>query len=294
MPKPSWKGYLKLSLVSCPVALFPATTTRERVSFNILNRKTGHRTRYLVVDSETDEPVEPEDRVRGYRIGKNEYVRVEDDEIEAVKIESTHTIDIESFVAREEVDEIYLNVPYYIAPDDKVGEEAFSVIREAMRSKAVVGIARIVMARRERLVMLEPRGKGLLAITLRNANEVLSEVPYFEGISDAEVPEEMLAIAGDIIARKTAKFDPRKFQDRYEQALVALIEAKRAGQPAPHPESPRPRPTVNLMDALRRSLEREPAGAPSPPRVRRTAAASRAGPARRGDRVRKATARRAS
>nr|PZN85017.1 MAG: Ku protein [Pseudomonadota bacterium] len=292
MPRPTWKGFLKLSLVSCPVALYPATSTRQRISFHIMNRKTGDRTRYLVVDSETGEPVEPEDRVRGYEISKNSYVFIEDEEIDAVKIESTHTIDIDNFVPRDEVDGIYLDAPYYLAPDGKVGEDAFLVIREAMREKQMAGIARIVMSRRERLLLIEPRGKGLLATTLRNANEVRNEAAYFDTIPDMELPEEMLAIAKDIIERKSAHFDPSKFEDRYELALKELIEAKRAGQPIHIPEAPRPRPTANLMEALRRSLERELA--PPPRRTRRAAAeATGAGTARRRASSR-AAARRAS
>ncbi len=275
MPRPSWKGYLKLSLVSCPVEMYPAVSTRERVSFNILNRETGNRTRYLVVDSETEKPVEPENRVRGYAVGKNDYIQVEDDEIDDIKIESTHTIDIDSFVPRAEVDELYLDTPYYLAPDDKIGEEAYLVIREAMQRKKMVGLARIVMARRERLLMLEPRGAGLVAMTLRTENEVRSDGAYFEHISKTELPEEMLSIATDIIDRKTAKFDPKKFQDRYEQALVALIESKQSGKSAPAAAaSPKQSPTVNLMDALRRSLEKEPAGTRSTSRARRPTARS--------------------
>ena len=290
MPRPSWKGYLKLSLVSCPVALYPATSSRERISFHIMNRDTGHRTRYLVVDSETEKPVEPENRVRGYQIAKNEYVYVDDEEIEDIKIESTHTVDIENFVPRAEIDEIYLDTPYYLSPDDKIGEEAFLVIREAMQREKMVGIARIVMARRERMLMLEPRGEGLLAYTLRNHNEVRSEAPYFEDISKTTLPGEMLSIATDIIKRKTTKFDPKVFEDRYENALVALIESKRSGKTVKAPAAPaQPRPTANLMDALRRSLEREPANDRSGSRPRqKTAAASSKRPAR------KTSARRAS
>lgn len=279
MARPTWKGYLKLSLVSCPVALYPATSTRDRISFHIMNRKTGDRTKYLVVDSETQEPVDPEDRVRGFEIAKNNYVFVEDEEIDAVKIESTHTIDVESFVPRKEVDEVYLDAPYYLTPDGKVGEDAFLVIREAIRKKNMAGIARLVMSRRERMVLIEPRGKGLLATTLRSANEVRSETAYFEDISDMELPEEMLAIAMDIVDRKTAHFDPKKFEDRYEKALRALIESKRTGQPVHVPEAPRPQPTANLMDALRRSLEREPGRT----RGRRAAAAPTASSRRRGN-----------
>lgn len=292
MPRPTWKGYLKLSLVSCPVALYPATSSRERISFHIMNRKTGDRTRYLVVDSETGEPVEPEDRVRGYEISKNNYVFVEDEEIESVKIESTHTIDIDNFVPRKEVDEIYLDSPYYLAPDGKVGEDAFLVIREAMHQKQMVGIARVVMSRRERMLLIEPRGKGLLATTLRNANEVRNEASYFENISDVELPEEMLSIAKDIIARKSAKFDPKTFEDRYEIALKGIIEAKRTGEPVHVSEAPQPRPTPNLMDALRRSLEREPAAPPSRARGRRAAQAPASTARRRGNG--KAASRRAS
>jgi DNA end-binding protein Ku len=293
MPRPTWKGYLKLSLVSCPVALYPATSSRDRISFNIMNRNTGTRTRYLVVDSETGEPVEPEDRVRGYEISKNNYVFVEDEEIDSVKIESTHTIDIDNFVARKEVDEIYLDSPYYLAPDGKVGEDAFLVIREAMHQKQMVGIARVVISRRERMVLIEPRGKGLLATTLRSANEVRSEAAYFEGISDMELPDEMLAIAKDIIARKTAEFDPKKFIDRYEQALRELIESKRSGQPVHVEKALEPRPTANLMDALRRSLEREPAAPTARTRGRRSAAEPATATRRRRGNG-KAAARRAS
>ena len=276
MPRSSWKGYLKLSLVSCPVALFPAISSRERVSFHVMNRETGNRTKYLVVDSESQEPVESENRVRGYEVAKNQYVYVEDDEIDAVKIDSTHTIDIENFVPRDQVDEMYLDTPYYLAPDDKIGEEAYLVIREAMEKEHMVGIARIVMARRERMLMIEPRGKGLLATTLRNANEVRGEEAYFEGISDIELPDEMLSIATDIIERKSAKFDPKKFQDRYEQALVALIESKRSGKAAPTPSAPPPqRQTVNLMEALRRSLEGETGSG-----TRSTSSSRRSAPAR--------------
>lgn len=294
MPRPTWKGYLKLSLVSCPVALYPATSTRERISFHILNRKTGHRTRYLVVDGETQEPVDPEDRVRGFEVGKNNYVWVADEELDQIKIESTHTIDIDNFVPRQEVDQLYLDSPYYLAPDGKVGQDAFLVIREAIRQKHMAGIARIVMARRERMLLIEPRGKGLLATTLRNANEVRSETAYFEDIPEIEIPEEMLSIAMDIVERKTAHFDPKQFQDRYESTLKELIESKRAGQPLHIPEAPQPRPTANLMDALRRSLEREPSASEARPRGRRAGAPQSATPARRRRSNGKAAARRAS
>src|SRR5262245_22965350 len=171
-PRPNWKGYLKLSLVSCPVALYPATTTSERVSFRTLNRDTGNRVRRQFVDEVTNEPVEAENQAKGYEVGKGEYIQIDDDEIKAVQIESNHTIDIERFVPRAAIDEIYLDTPYFLAPTDRVGEEAFAVIREAMVSEKMVGLARVVLYRRERVVMLEPRGKGIVAVTLRYANEV--------------------------------------------------------------------------------------------------------------------------
>src|SRR5215211_6076192 len=170
-PRANWKGYLKLSLVSCSVALFPATSTSERVRFNIINRETGNRVRYDVVDAETSEEVPKEDRVKGYKIGGNSYVLLDEDELDAVALESTHTIDIESFVARDEVDEIYLDETYYLVPDDEVSVEAFAVIREAMRTQNLVGLARVVLYRRERILMLQPRGEGIAATLLRYRNE---------------------------------------------------------------------------------------------------------------------------
>ena len=185
-PRPNWKGYLKLSLVSCSVALYSATTTSERIRFNILNKKTGNRVRNLVIDAETEEPVEQEDRVKGYQFEKGQYVQVEDDELDEVALESTHTIEIESFVPRKEVDEIYLDESYYIAPTDKVAYEAFAVIRDAMAKEDLVGLARVVLYRRERILMLTPRGKGLMATALRYNSEVRAEDSYFDEIPDGE------------------------------------------------------------------------------------------------------------
>jgi DNA end-binding protein Ku len=256
-PRPSWKGYLRLSLVSCPVVLYPATTTSERVSFRTLNRDTGNRVRRQYVDEATGETVEPDQQVKGYEIGKREYVLVEEDEIKAIQLESTHTLDIEQFVSRSEVDELYLDTPYYLAPDDRVGQEAFAVIRESMSDSGMVGIARVVLFRRERIVMLEPRDRGMVATTLRYANEVHAADAYFEEIPDQRVPGEMADLAKHIIGRMTGEFTPSRFEDRYEQALVDLIRAKQAGTtPAPQPIA-RPSNVVNLMDALRRSVAAE-------------------------------------
>ncbi|MEZ5788298.1 MAG: Ku protein [Xanthobacteraceae bacterium] len=253
-PRANWKGHLKLSLVACAVALFPATSTEQKVRFNILSRQSGHRVRYEVVDAETGDPVPEDERVKGYKLEDNTFVYVEEDEFSEVALESTHTIDIESFVPRAEVDAVYLDTPYFLVPEDPVSQEAFAVIREAMRKQDVVGLARVVLHRRERIVMLEPRGKGLLATTLHYRNEVRKEYAYFEDIPDVEIGKEMVDLAVHIVGTKAAHFDPVKFEDRYEQALVALIQAKRAGQTITPAPAATPSNVVNLMDALRRSV----------------------------------------
>ena len=254
-PRPNWKGFLKLSLVSCSVALYSATSTSQRIRFNIINRKTGNRIRNDVVDAETGQPVEPEDRVKGYQIDKGQYVLVEDDELDNVALESTHTIDIEEFVPVAEVDRIYLDESYYIVPQDDVAEEAFAVIREAMRKEDLAGLARVVIYRREHLLLLRPRGKGLMATALRYKTEVRDEDEYFDDIPNVKVPADMLKLATHILESKKGHFDPDKFEDRYETALNALIKAKRAGKTPPVLAEPRPSNVINLMDALRRSAQ---------------------------------------
>ena len=254
----SWKGYLKLSLVSCAVQLYPASTSKERVSFHMLNRETGHRLKRLLVDSETGDPVESEDQIKGYEIGKRQYIQIEDEEIESVAIESTHTIDIESFVPRDEIDQTYFDSPYYIAPDGKVAEEAFAVIRDAMREKNVVGLGRVVLYRRERIIMLEPRDKGLVAMTLRYPYEVRADDEVFDQIPDVKVDDDTLDLATHIIERKLTHFDPARFEDRYQNALLDIIKAKAANKPAPKLDAPKPSNVVNLMDALRKSIAADP------------------------------------
>jgi DNA end-binding protein Ku len=261
MPRSSWKGYLKLSLVSCAVALYTATSTSERVSFNTLNRKTGNRLKQNLVDSVSGEPVDTADRVKGYQVSKGQYVMVEDTDLEGLKIDSTKTIEIETFVPQAEVDQIYLDSPYYLAPDDKVAEEAFAVIREAMMHKKMVGIGRVVLNRRERMLMLEPRGNGMLATTLRYPYEVRQDGEYFADIADVKLPAEMLDIAQEIIGRKSGHFEPDKFTDRYEEAVVGMLRAKQAGQAFAVPAAEAPANVVNILDALKRSLEAEGADA---------------------------------
>jgi DNA end-binding protein Ku len=274
-PRPQWKGYLKLSLVSCSVALYSATSTNQRIRFNIINKKTGNRVHNQVVDAETEEPVEQEDRVKGYQVEKGQYVLVEDEELDEVALESTHTIDIDSFIPRNEVDELYLDDSYYIVPNDKVGIDAFAVIREAMKKEDLVGIARVVLYRRERILMLAPRGNGLMATALRYRSEVRDEKDYFSDIPDVKVPPDMLDLAIHILESKKSHFDPDKFEDRYEEALTDLIKAKQAGKPLPKVAEAKPSNVINLMDALKRSVKAEQDGGDG------KAAHSRRAPARR-------------
>ena len=264
-PRAYWKGYLKLSLVSCPIALYPASSSSERVSFNRINKKTGNRLKQQMVDAETGEPVEKDDIGRGYQYAKGQYIAVEDDEMEKIKIESTHTVDIDSFVPRTEIDDRYLDSPYYIAPTDQVGQEAFTVIREAMHEKKMVGLARIVLTRREHIVMLEPYDKGLLAVTLRYPYELREAADYFDDIPTLKLPAEMKKLAAHIVDSKAAHFEPEKFDDQYEKALIDLLKKKQAGLPIPSVEEQAEAPRViNLMDALKASIkggEKKPAAA---------------------------------
>jgi len=257
-PRAIWKGYLKLSLVSCPFALYPATSTSERVSFRRINRKTGHRLKQQNVDAETGEVVERADTGRGYEVGKDQFIEVEDEELEKIQIESTHTIDIDRFVPAEELDKRYFDSPYYLAPTDQVGQEAFAVIRDAIRDKGMVALGRVVIARRERVVAIEALGKGLLATTLRYPYEVREADAYFEDIPDIELPKEMRDLAAHIVDTKADHFDPTKFEDHYENALIELLRQKQAGRPVEAMrETQRPSNVVNLMDALKRSLAAE-------------------------------------
>jgi DNA end-binding protein Ku len=257
-PRPSWKGYLKLSLVSCPIALYPAASSSERISFNRINKKTGNRLKQQLVDAETGETVEKENIGRGYEIGKGQYLEIQDEEIEKIRIESSHTIVIDTFVPRPEIDDRYLDSPYYIAPTDRVGQEAFAVIRDAIHDKGMVALARVVLSRREHVMMLEAFDKGLLATVLRYSYEVRDQTPYFEDISDSKLPVDMKELAAHIVDSKTSHFDPSTFVDHYETALVAMLRAKQAGRVTEAPKSePAPHRVINLMDALRASIGRE-------------------------------------
>ena len=253
-PRPIWKGYLKLSLVSCAVAMYTATSTSSRVRLHIINRETGNRIRNQAIDSETGDVVEAEDKVKGFEVDDGNYVLLEEDELDDVALESTHTIDIEEFVPRDEVDEIYLDESFYLVPSEEVAYEAFAVIREAMKNKGWVGLGRVVTHRRERLLMLQSRGKGIAATALRFRNEVRDEDEYFDDVPNVKVPPDMVKLAEHILEQKKGHFDPDKFDDRYEDALHALIKAKKAGKAPPALSEPRPSNVINLMDALRRSV----------------------------------------
>jgi len=271
-PRPTWKGYLKLSLVSCSVAMYTATSTSSRIRLNIINRETGNRIRNQAIDAQTGEVVENDAKVKGYE-DNGHYVLLEEDELDEVALESTHTIEIEKFIPREEVDEIYLDESFYIVPNDEVAYEAFAVIREAMKKKGMVGLGRVVTHRRERLLMLQSRGKGVVATALRYNNEVRDEREYFDEIPNVKIPSDMIQLAEHILESKRGHFDPSEFEDRYEDALRDLIKAKKAGKAPPSTPSPRPSNVINLMDALRRSVKGDKGGAAASPKAsRRTTA----------------------
>ena len=255
-PRAYWKGTLKLSLVSCPVVLYPATTAAEKTRFHMINRETGNRLKQQMIDSETGDVVESDQKGRGYELRKGKYVEIEPEELEAVQIESNHTIDIESFVPSEEIDQRYLNHPYYIAPDGKAGVDAFAVIRDAMKDQDRVALAKIVLTNREHIIAIEPMDKGMLATTLRYPYELREAKPYFSGIKAQRLPRETVKLAEHILDTKAGRFDPSRFKDEYENALKTLVRRKAKGKTIEVPEErPEPSNVINLMDALRQSVE---------------------------------------
>jgi DNA end-binding protein Ku len=254
-PRANWKGFLRLSLVTCPVALYPATSDTEKVSFNQINRKTGHRIKYAKVDAETGEEVASEDIMKGYKVDTDTYIEVSKDELEDIALESTHTIEIDEFVPKTDIDNRYLIRPYYLVPDGKVGHDAFAVIRETIRSMNKVAIGRVVLTNREHIVALEPLGKGLMGTLLRYPYEVRGEKEYFDDIQDVKVTKDMLDLAKHIVEKKSGTFEPDRFEDHYESALIDLINQKRAGVRTTAKAAPKSGGNViNLMDALKRSL----------------------------------------
>jgi DNA end-binding protein Ku len=267
-PRAYWKGFLRLSLVTCPIALYPATSEREKIHFHQLNRKTGNRIQYKKVDSDTGREVDRDDIIKAYEKSKGKYIPVEPEELEAVAIESKRTIEIDQFVGRKEIDELYFANPYYIIPDGEAGAQAFTVIRDAIEEEGMVALGRVVFTSREHVIALEARGKGILGVTLRYPYEVRDEKDYFDEISSERVTKDMLDLAKHIIKTKTSHFKPDKFEDHYEDALKDLLRKKDKGEKIEAPREPRSENIVSLMDALRRSVQGEGASESHPRRRR--------------------------
>jgi DNA end-binding protein Ku len=264
-PRANWKGFLRLSLVTCPVALFPATSDSEKISFNQINRNTGHRIKYMKVDADTGEEVSSEDIMKGYKVDTDTYIEITRDELDAIALESTRTIEIDQFVPKSEIDELYLVRPYYIVPDGKVGHDAYAVIRETIRSLDKVALARVVLTSREHVIALEARDNGLMGMLLRYPYEVRDAAEYFDDIQDVKITKDMLDLAKHIVQQKAGHFEPEKFEDHYEAALTELINRKRSGEsikPASKPVSGDN--VISLMDALRRSVSGKSAAAEKP------------------------------
>ncbi len=263
-PRANWKGFLRLSLVTCPVALYPATSDTEKVSFNQINRKTGHRIKYLKVDAETGDEVTSEDIVKGYKVDTDTYIEVTKDELDEIALDSTHTIEIDEFVPKADIDNRYLIRPYYLVPDGKVGHDAYAVIRETIRSMDKVAIGRVVLTNREHIIALEPLDSGLMGTLLRYPYEVRSEKEYFDDIQDVKLTKDMLDLAKHIVEKKSGAFEPELFEDHYETALIDLINKKRSGMPITAKAAPKTGGNViNLMDALKKSIANEKDAAPA-------------------------------
>src|SRR3954466_8841471 len=264
-PRANWKGFLRLSLVTCPVALFPATSDSEKISFNQINRNTGHRIKYMKVDAETGDEVSSEDIMKGYKVDTDTYIEISRDELDNIALESTRTIEIDQFVPKPEIDELYLVRPYYIVPDGKVGHDAYAVIRETIRSLDKVALARVVLTNREHVIALEARDNGLMGMLLRYPYEVRNSAEYFDDIQDVKITKDMLDLAKHIVQQKSGHFEPERFEDHYEAALTELINKKRSGEsikPAAKPVSNDN--VISLMDALKRSISGKPAPAEKP------------------------------
>jgi DNA end-binding protein Ku len=255
MPRASWNGFLRLSLVSCPVSLVPATTEAKRVRFNQLNAETGNRVQQQLIDSKTGEVVERDQIVKGYEFDRGRYVTVTDDELKALQIESSKIIDLDRFVDRDEIDPVYLDTAYYVYPDGNLAAETFRVIGEAMAHKNKVGMGRVTISSRERQVLVEPRDAGLVMSTVRSADEV--RPAEFGPPAKGDIDADMVAIAESIIDRRSGPFDPTTFHDRYQDALHELVAEKTKGQVVEWREVAEPPKVVNLMEALKRSLARE-------------------------------------
>ncbi|MFZ2029649.1 MAG: Ku protein [Vitreimonas sp.] len=276
--RPSWKGHLKLSLVTCPVALFNAISPAGDVHFHLINPKNKHRVNSVVIDASTDEILDRKDLLKGFEFAKGKYVTLTKEEIDAVRLESTKTIDIDKFVDADEIDRLYWDNPYFLVPDGKLAAEPYAVIRAAMEEQGQVALGRLVMSQRERLVALEPRGKGIIATTLRSHDEVRDLKEFFGDIPAVRTDKEMISVAAKIMSQKEAKFDPKTFEDRYEDALRDLIKRKRKGENVIEAEEPEAEASnvVDLMSALQASLKRKASHAAAAPKRASAATQKRA------------------
>jgi DNA end-binding protein Ku len=271
-PRANWKGFLRLSLVTCPVALYPATSDAEKISFNQINRATGHRIKYLKVDADTGEEVAADDIMKGYKVDTDSYIEITKDELDAIALESTRTIEIDKFVPKTEIDELFHLRPYFVVPDGKVGHDAYAVIRETIRAMDKVALARVVLTNREHIIALQARDNGLMGMLLRYPYEVRDAGEYFDDIQEVKITKDMLDLAKHIVEQKSGHFEPDGFEDHYEAALTDLINKKRNGQPIAAKARPKGDNVVDLMDALRRSI-----GSSKSAPAERPAAPSKAG-----------------
>lgn len=252
-PRANWKGFLKVAEVSCPVALYTAASTSDRIAFHTLNRATGNRVRRQFVDSETGKPVERDEQVKGYEVGSGEYVMLDPEEVASAVPDSDKTLAVSAFIESDDIDDIYFDKPYYLVPSDRHADEAFGLIREGMRLKKVAALAQTVLFRRVRTVMIRPQGTGLIATTLNFDYEVRSAKDAFDEVPDLKLNGEMLELAEHIIKTKRGEFDPSKFEDRYETALAELVKAKLEGRTITPRKEPKREGVIDLMAALRES-----------------------------------------
>jgi len=280
-PRANWKGFLRLSLVTCPVALYPATSDAEKISFNQINRATGHRIKYLKVDADTGEEVAADDIMKGYKVDTDSYIEITKDELDAIALESTRTIEIDQFVPKSEIDELFHLRPYFVVPDGKVGHDAYAVIRETIRAMDKVALARVVLTNREHVIALQARDNGLMGMLLRYPYEVREAGEYFDDIQQVKITKDMLDLAKHIVEQKSGHFAPESFEDHYEAALTELINKKRNGQPIAARARPKGDNVVDLMEALRRSLGNDKTAAKTAPAAQPAAAAKPAAKAKK-------------
>lgn len=262
-PRANWKGFLKVAELVCPVALYTAASTSERITFHTINRATGHRVSRQFIDSDSGKPVEKEDQVKGYEVGPGDYVVLEPEEVAAAVPESNKTLSVDAFIRTGDVDDLYFDKPYYLAPSDRHAEEAFALIRDGMKTKKVAALAQTVLFRRVRTLLIRPHGDGLTATTLNFDYEIRSAKDAFDDVPDMKIKGEMLDLAEHIIETKKGKFDPSEFHDRYEAALSDLVKAKLEGRKIEPRKEPRREKVVDLMAALRESAGLAKKAAPS-------------------------------